>query len=348
MGNDADDVPFHVFLDTQSYYSEQFDWSARNFASLRERTERGSIVLLTSSIVVREVHKGIRSRLNEFVQSLQNAARRSGVARSLRDVRVQGLEALSVDPPTFEALRVKAEQFFSDMNVETLEAPEGALDRCLDMYFSGTAPFGSKDKKAELPDAINLLSLEHFASKADVHVFVVSADEDWKRACEDRPRLTCVRHLSEILNRAIRAEWQSDELFPEDDLLDALKNQEAALKIKLASALMGASRVNLGDGDLAWLDIDLLYIGGFAATTIWDRGNKLEVEGELFHDAYWTAGVSIDDDELNNVIEHDAEGKAEDLVATLTIEVTLDGPITISILDADYRDGLNIEVPLKF
>lgn len=105
----ATTAPFCVFLDTEVYRSVGFDWSQGLFSSLRTRVKRGSIRLVTTDVVTRELHKSIRSYLNEFDQHLQKAARHAGVVRANANHGVAALLQLVTERPAPQAVLEQAD-----------------------------------------------------------------------------------------------------------------------------------------------------------------------------------------------------------------------------------------------
>jgi hypothetical protein len=342
-----DDLPFCVFLDSEAYRSASFDWTRPNFAVLRDRVARGSIELVTTDIVIRETRAGVRALLNEIDQHVQKAARGAGVVRSLDDSGVSALLRLAETKPSFDAVWSRAEVFLRELSTTVIAVPDTALKAVFDLYFSGEAPFGSKRKKAEFPDAANMIALLAHADATGKPVFVVSADEDWSRVCAKHAALKHVQHLSEMLDKAIRAEWLSTDLWSEDELLAFVQAKSDTLKPRLESALRSASTVNLGDGELEDLTIDDLSLDGLAITEIHQRGEIISFSGELFHTVYYSADVSLDDEEMQNTLEDYLSGHQE-LVASITIDLPLNDPRNVDIVSVDYHDGLNLKMPIKY
>ena len=67
-------------------------------------------------------------------------------------------------------------------------------------YFANQRPFSTaKAKKDEFPDALALLSLEHWAQQNDTIMLVISHDGDWKAFCELSKHLICAPKLDQAL-----------------------------------------------------------------------------------------------------------------------------------------------------
>ena len=62
-------------------------------------------------------------------------------------------------------------------------------------YEMTTAPFREGKKRKEFPDAFSIAMLEAYAAKEKLHVAVVSADPDFKEACQ---RFNCLLHFQSL------------------------------------------------------------------------------------------------------------------------------------------------------
>ena len=346
MSREQDEIPLCVFLDTQVYRAVSFDWTSANFTSLRERVVKGSIELVTTEIIKQEIRKGIRDLLNEFSQDVQKI-RHTGLVRQLDPTGVAAVATLSASKNQHEKLWALADAFLCEVGTTLLESPASVFADLFKLYFSGSAPFGSKGKKSEFPDAANLLTLKHHAMLTGKRIFVVSGDGDWRRACEQSPSFIHLEHLSEVIDRAIRAEWRSDDLWSDEELLAFLEAKKSLLKPMLESALTRVSRVNLGDGSIDALNLEDLDLLGLAITDIRDGDDEVIFGAELFHYIHYSANISIEDDEMNNLIEHEVSGNA-DLVAKIKLTLPLNNPKDVVIDHVWYSDGLELEIPLKY
>lgn len=223
--------------------------------------------------------------------------------------------------------------------------PTTALAEVFNLYFSGAAPFGSRHKKAEFPDAANLMALLAHARENRQAIYVVSADDDWKRTCEKYEELIHCQRLGEILDRAIRAEWLETELRSDEELLWLLRANSEPLRVALQSGLQSASSVDFGDGDLDDLEIGGVSLESISITDAWQDGDLIFMRAELDHGLHYHACVSMADDEFMSTIEAELEGEAS-LLAMVDLNIRADGKI--EILGADYIDGLSLRIPMKF
>src|SRR5262245_54746658 len=127
MTADSDKLPLCVFLDTEVFRSASFNWARSSFQILRECVAKGSIQVVTTDIVVREMRNGIRSELNDFGQHLQKALRSSEVIRPLQDERLSALDELAQAKSLRERMCALADNYLSDISTTVLAVPARAL-----------------------------------------------------------------------------------------------------------------------------------------------------------------------------------------------------------------------------
>jgi hypothetical protein len=342
-----EEIPFCVFIDTESLRSAHFNWRSPVFQSLRERVARGSIEIITTDVVINEARKGIAKLLEDFTQQIAKARRQGTIASAIADSRIDSLADLDSNKIPIDSLFAAFESFLRELNARKLEPPPQALKEILALYFSNAPPFDKREKKSEFPDAVNMCTLMHFADTEERQICIVSADGDWKRICDEHPQLKLYTHLSEIIDRAIREEWLTPDVWSEDELLGYIRANTDTLKLLMERELRRSSRVNKGDGQIDELTIDTLFFDSIAITSATSQGKSVAIGAELFHTVFYYAAGTIDDDEFSNVIEGDFADSIE-LVAQVMIKVPLDNPRNIQFLSVDYVDGLDLNIPLKY
>lgn len=70
----------------------------------------------------------------------------------------------------------------------------------IESYFQAAAPFErSGGKKHEFPDALALMTLEHWAAENDKYVLLVSRDKGWQAVAETSGRMCCIGELDDAL-----------------------------------------------------------------------------------------------------------------------------------------------------
>lgn len=189
-----------------------------------------------------EIHKALRS----VAKQLKVDEPRVNAAKELLDI--PGTEADIAED------RLKA--FYDRIGAEVVKS-EDYIDfsRLMDMYFKVEAPFeAGRDKRAEFPDAIALLSLEKWAEENGFKMIAVSSDNGWKNYSLSSSVIKVVGSLSEAISlfqphnqvNLIVARIQTDALF------DANNYVFKAIEHKLIGSIDAAVISVEADSFLIW------------------------------------------------------------------------------------------------
>jgi hypothetical protein len=181
-----------VFLDTEVFVREKFDWHSRSLSRLKELVASKHLRILTTSITQQEIkrkifenHGNASTALKKYEILLGQLDARKCLER-LTDARATGrLEALFDD-------------FMRDLGV--VEVPLVAdLHAVFDAYFNQRPPF-SERKKSEFPDAVVIHALRNWCDQRFARAYIVSGDPDLKACCDDA--LIHAETLNEIISKA--------------------------------------------------------------------------------------------------------------------------------------------------
>ncbi len=196
-------------LDTTEFHHAGYNFQSKILKALRQFTNT-DVTLLFSEVVLNEVHAHIRDDMKAKSDQARGALRQIRKAAAIAmDLNKTMLDAgIPVDAGARAAELIDA--FLADVGAEQLPVDDGPTVRQLhDLYFGFRPPFSAKaDKKSEFPDAIALLSLQHWADQQDGFVLAVSNDGDWGRYAEQSPRIIVVPALAPALNL-----FNSDDAF---------------------------------------------------------------------------------------------------------------------------------------
>lgn len=338
-------APIQIFIDTQVLRSLSFNWQHPDLLSLKRRIEKGSIHVLTSDIVIKECERQLYGMLNEYRQAIEKAQSKAQFLNlSLPSITSQ-LEGLAKNLPDSELVKNGAREFFRSISATIVHYPK-SIERLFGLYFEGRAPFGVRGKNSEFPDAANVLSLLDHGSLSSKPILVVSGDEDWRRVAEQFGNIEYVPTLGEALGMGIRLEWTDAELWSDEELLMHISNKIDDLKSALHLSLTMDSRVNLGDGELQYLQIFSVSPTYFVATDIQKKGSVIHCRGELSYDVSFHAEISLGDAAMNDDLEQDIDG-SDVLTATLEFEFDAGAPENITNIQASHLDGLELELDMS-
>lgn len=292
-----------VFLDSQVFYKYNYEWSHPIFVKLREHVISNNVQLLTTSIVSREIDNGIKESLNQAKTILNSAMKKISLLRSLRSSKVFAVEELVRDIPKSEELIRRKDAFFADLAFVHLEYAENSFENLFNMYFSGEAPFGTKSKKSEFPDAANYLALMSYAEKIKQSIFVVSDDGDWARLIGKTEILKVRTDLGKFIEELFEKE-ENVRFGPEKDRILRLMNRnEEKTRDFFFEAILEASIVNDGDGEIRKLVISQITVKEISIYDKTAEFGKITYDGEVVLEVLYRAEIALED------IETEVSGK---------------------------------------
>lgn len=198
------EFPLPVFIDTQVFIKESYNFSAKGkFALLEKQIESGRVQLLTSDIVKGEVERHIKEDVEKGLGKLQSVLsdRRLAIFREGKYSSIfQSIDLLLM---TTYALKT-FNDYLTNVNAIWLDINDVNLHSVVTDYFFTKPPFGEGHKKSEFPDAFNASLLQKY-STANGKVYVVSDDGDFSNV----ENVYCFKTLNELLDAIIS---QDDEI----------------------------------------------------------------------------------------------------------------------------------------
>ena len=188
-----------ITIDTQVVYSNDLELDTGLVGQL-DQFKDGLVQFLLSEITVREIHKPLTEKAKATLDALTKAIRAGRSNDQLSDLQCTELEAIRdgmVKPS--EHAKNQLSKFATNTGAEVVAADTVAVKPLLDRYFRNDAPFASKGKKNEFPDAIALLTLERWAIEKHKRILAVSNDGDWKSFAEQCEHIDVVDDLGKAL-----------------------------------------------------------------------------------------------------------------------------------------------------
>ncbi|WP_444464436.1 PIN domain-containing protein [Rhodobacter capsulatus] len=188
-------------IDTQVVYSNDLELNTGLVGQLSQ-FKGGLVKLLLSEITVREIHKALTEKAKASHDAL-NKAIKSGISNgqltAQQEIELSGVRN-AMEKPSDHAKRQLSE-FIGRTGAEIIGADTLDIKPMLDRYFRNEAPFSSKGKKNEFPDAIALLTLEKWAIQNQKRILAVSGDGDWQSFAAQSQHIDFVDDLGKALSR---------------------------------------------------------------------------------------------------------------------------------------------------
>lgn len=204
------------------------------------------VEVIQTDIVHNEAKKHIAEVIKNARSTVTQALRSASKHLKINKLNIQSAtELLSMQGEDSEIAEERLKKYYSKIGASVL-ASSSYMDseRLMEMYFNTEAPFEhGKDKKAEFPDAIALISLEKWAEEQGVSIIAVSDDAGWKNFSENSTLIKVVGNLSDAF-ALFQPHNQVNSIIArirEDALLDEDNYVLGEIKQAIINSLDGAS-----------------------------------------------------------------------------------------------------------
>ena len=133
----------YVFLDATEFVSNSFNFESRKLTSLRDRGERGTVRILTTDVVYREVV----ARIARYAEEAQSEVRKlvnSEKFRTLRHLIPAVVETVTdVDFVAITARsKAQLDEYIERAQISVLDTADVRIGDVLGLYFDKQPPFG--------------------------------------------------------------------------------------------------------------------------------------------------------------------------------------------------------------
>lgn len=196
--------PISVFLDSNIFIACKYNTSEDSqLGILLRHIQAGKIKLFLSDIVKREVEAHICKDVENAVSYFKKALKDTKKSISEKSLLKTSLCSY-FDLPTEECIKheliTQFEQYLIESHATILDNCGVNIDSILDDYFSGIAPFETRNqKKHEFPDAIMAAKLK-IEFPENQNLWIISNDEGFKNAFLSNSQFHCLSRLQDLYN----------------------------------------------------------------------------------------------------------------------------------------------------
>ena len=188
---------FNVFLDSNVFVGEKFNFNSTSLSSLKQYLDSGFINLYTNDIVLNEVKRNIKSELEYHIGQASKIINKPEFRCAISKEENDYINKTLSDAPQ------KLESVFDSYveNAIVLDYNNVSVTELFDNYFNTKAPFEeSKEKKAEFPDAVIIMSIEEYLKNENILLHVVTNDNGWENAFKGNEKITVHKKLRDFLS----------------------------------------------------------------------------------------------------------------------------------------------------
>lgn len=192
----------NVFIDTQVFDALKLNFENASLVKLRDLCRKKELSLILSETVVGEVDAHIKRELEEALSFIKSFTKKTFPFRSSLKKQHELLERY-FHKDVVEGVALNSwKKYIEDCKAKIVSSEGVDASDLLKRYFSASAPFGPGRKKDEFPDAISMLSIQHWLDaecKGVGKIYVVSNDADLKRWCQTDRRFLHIDRLPELI-----------------------------------------------------------------------------------------------------------------------------------------------------
>ena len=194
-----------ITIDTQTVYANGRSLD-RGLVGQLEQYKDGLVKLVLSEIVVREIRAMLVTKAKATADALSKAIKDGESNGQLTAEQVTILKGLNdglASPEDHATEQLK--RFIDATRAHIVAADKAPMKEILRAYFGKRAPFSSRGKKDEFPDAISLLALEAWAKEENKKILAVSNDGDWRAFAQQSEWIDCIQDLASGMSRVVAA-----------------------------------------------------------------------------------------------------------------------------------------------
>src|ERR1044072_9961613 len=200
----------HLFLDTEVFERNNFDFQSRSFRKLISLAQEGTAIVHLTQITRKEIEGHIISRIDEALSILKKVSKERSV-QYLSKSPAPSFQPIqrNLDPqPLRQAGLAAFETFIVDARADVIPVDTVGINEVFDQYFGSMAPFHMASKKSEFPDAFALAAIRQWCQQTNNRIYVISNDKGFRDSCEHCNDLISLTTLDELLDLAARQAQQ--------------------------------------------------------------------------------------------------------------------------------------------
>ncbi len=274
----------NLFLDTQVFTGEMFDFGSKKLTEIRRLAQDGKLKVLITETTVDECKKRIEKMVAHSISELRGKESK-GVLKLAPSFDRSFFDKLDEKVLSAEII-AKFEQFLKETKATVCPLAITIKELFAD-YHDGKPPFGPEQKKDQFPDAAAMLSLLKWCKANKEKANVVSNDGDLSSVCEANPKVfTYYKGLGGFLDAFNKHQALAQVVE------SIVAKQESVIKMEVARKFEASGFILTGeDGEVEHVKVDEIEFGKSLIVALHDDYALVE----LTVNVDYTAQVSYED-----------------------------------------------------
>lgn len=255
MEKDIIKNPIVTFIDTSILDPMYNTLSDEHYKILKKYVDNNSILLITSSVVLKEIKVHFKEKIEEAYEKLNNIL----TSRSFSLLKEsKKYKNLFIQDSSSNMIRESYRLFnkkLLDLKFKILTDTRISVSKLLEMYFGNKPPFCKKNKKSEFPDAIMYLMLKKEVND-NYKIHIIAQDDDWERLVATNHNFIIHKSIRDYLDFIL----QDEKLYNDTRVFLNSKNAKdkiiSLFKDQLDKKEFRVCGTNIEDGILYGYDYD--------------------------------------------------------------------------------------------
>lgn len=175
---------FYVFLDTEVFVANNFDFSNTIFKQIKSLVSDKKIILLTTPITENEILNNIQESISKSKTAFKKFKNEGKLLRFSYSTPFHLLWDKFDFNEICKEIIGQFNQYCKETKIKRISLEGISIEKVFSDYFNIQPPFNEGNKKYEFPDAFAIAALELWSIENKKLIYVISNDDDWKKACE--------------------------------------------------------------------------------------------------------------------------------------------------------------------
>lgn len=338
----------NVFIDSSIYIQRNFNFTDQLLGQIAKLSANNHIKLHISSIVIKEVNNKIDDRTKEAKSALESLRKKGMILRNIEqyDVVFNNETNMLVN----SVVKKQFDEFVKNSKALIIPLQTISVDRLVEDYFEMLPPF-SNAKKAEFPDAINLLAIDNWCNSNSEQMYIISTDNDLKNYCNDNIHLHYLNSINSFLNLVTSSDEYrhnfvvnlTEKYF--DNIEENISENFEWHGFSLENEDGSVENINVLGVDLED-EINIIELEEDSATLQFEV--RVAFEAEVSYTDYENS--IYDKEEGKYIFEKEIEKEIEtDVLVPVTVEVSFEisNEDKLEIINCDLNDSKEIYIRLE-